>query len=176
MKTSGLKAAAFADDHNTAILRQLESDIAAIRLEGKDVPVKLRTHDSLFVPLAKWSMLLTGNYRAITVDGPRSIRDAVHSDIDQSGAIYNWVNSLARDLGANPADQVPFEKYANAALGLLNPSSAARAIFAGAKNIERVDMLVQLIARQRGLSLDAIDDNIAIVNAKLQANREASSA
>ena len=38
-----------------------EDDIAAVRLDGKDVPVKLRLHDSLFVPLAKWSMLLTGN-------------------------------------------------------------------------------------------------------------------
>ena len=170
---TNFKAAAFADDAHTAILRQLEQDIAAIRLDGKDVPVKLRTHDSLFVPLAKWSMLLTGNYRAITADGPRSIRDAVHSDLDQSAAIYEWVNQLARDLGADPADQVPFEKYANAALGLLNPSSAARAVFAGAKNIERVDMLVQLIAAQRGLRLAAVDDNIEIVNAKLDANRAA---
>ena len=170
---TNFKAAAFADDSNTAILRQLETDIAAIRLDDKDVPVKLRTHKSLFVPLAKWSMLLTGNYRAITADGPRSIRDAVHSDLDQSAAIYEWVNQLARDLGADPADQVPFEKYANAALGLLNPSSAARAVFAGAKNIERVDMLVQLIAAQRGLRLAAVDDNIEIVNAKLDANRAA---
>ena len=170
---TNFKAAAFADDSNTAILRQLESDIAAIRLDDKDVPVKLRTHESLFVPLAKWSMLLTGNYRAITADGPRSIRDAVHSDLDQSAAIYEWVNQLARDLGADPADQVQFEKYANAALGLLNPSSAARAVFAGAKNIERVDMLVQLIAAQRGLRLAAVDDNIEIVNAKLDANRAA---
>ena len=170
---TNFKAAAFADDAHTAILRQLEQDIAAIRLDGKDVPVKLRTHDSLFVPLAKWSMLLTGNYRAITADGPRSIRDAVHSDLDQSAAIYEWVNQLARDLGADPADQVPFEKYARAALGLLNPSSAARAVFAGARNIERVDMLVQLIAKQRGNNLAAVDDNIEIVNAKLAANRAA---
>ena len=31
-------------------------------------------------------------------------------------------------LGASPDDLVPFDKYANAALSLLNPSSAARAV------------------------------------------------
>ncbi|MGI9365908.1 MAG: ketopantoate reductase family protein [Rhizobiaceae bacterium] len=168
---TNFKAAAFADEGNTQILRELEADIAAVRLDGKDVPVKLRVHDSLFVPLAKWSMLLTGNYRAITADGPRSIRDAVHSNLDLSKEIYHWVDALARDIGADPADQVPFEKYANAALGLLNPSSAARAVFAGAKNIERVDKLVQLIAKQHGKSLKAVDDNVIIVDAKLEENR-----
>ncbi|NKB50646.1 MAG: hypothetical protein GKR97_00210 [Rhizobiaceae bacterium] len=170
---TNFKAAAFADDAHTQILRDLEADIAAIRLDGKDVPVKLRVHESLFVPLAKWSMLLTGNYRAITVDGPRSIRDAVHSDLDLSREIYHWVDALARDIGADPADQVPFEKYANAALGLLNPSSAARAIFAGAPNIERVDKLVQLIAKQHGKTSQAVDDNVVIVDEKLAENRKA---
>jgi hypothetical protein len=47
------------------------------RLDGHDVPVKLKVFDSLFVPLAKWSMLLTGNYRCITPHEPQSIRDAV---------------------------------------------------------------------------------------------------
>lgn len=168
---TNFKAAAFADEANTQILRELEADIAAVRLDGKDVPVKLRVHDSLFVPLAKWSMLLTGNYRAITADGPRAIREAVHSDLEMSQEIYHWVDALAREIGADPADQVPFEKYANAALGLLNPSSAARAVFAGAKQIERVDKLVQLIGQQHGKSLKAIDDNIVIVDAKLADNR-----
>ena len=167
---TNFKAAAFASDEHNAILRELEADIAAVRLDGKDVPVKLRIHSSLFIPLAKWSMLLTGNYRAITADGPRSIKDAVHSDIELSGRIYEWVNTLARTLGADPADQVPFEKYANAAQSLLNPSSAARAVFAGAKKIERVDKLVQLIGRQNDMSMPEIDANIEIVDAKLAAN------
>jgi len=168
---TNFKAAAFESDAHNAILRELETDISAVRLAGKDVPVKLRIHDSLFIPLAKWSMLLTGNYRAITAEGPRSIRDAVHSDVELSRSIYEWVNSLARKLGAEPADQVPFDKYANAANSLLNPSSAARAVFAGAKNIERVDKLVQLIARQNGMSMPEVDANIEIVDAKLTANR-----
>jgi hypothetical protein len=52
-----------------------------VTLDGKDVPVKLKVFDSLFVPLAKWSMLLTGNYRCITPHEPQSIRDAVHGDL-----------------------------------------------------------------------------------------------
>lgn len=168
---TNFKAAQFADEANNAILRELEADIAAVRLDGKDVPVKLRVHESLFVPLAKWSMLLTGNYRAITADGPRSIKDAVHGNLEKSQEIYHWVDDLAREIGADPADQVPFEKYANAANGLVNPSSAARAVFAGAKQIERVDKLVQLIAQQSGRSLPAVDDNIVIVDTKLAENR-----
>ena len=168
---TNFKAAAFVSEAHNDVLHELEADIAAVRLDGKDVPVKLRIHDSLFIPLAKWSMLLTGNYRAITADGPRSIRDAVHSDVELSGCIYEWVNSLARKLGADPVDQVPFEKYANAATSLLNPSSAARAVFAGAKNIERVDKLVQLVAQQNGMSMPEVDANIEIVGAKLAANR-----
>ncbi len=64
-----------------ALLRELEADIDAVTLDGHDVPVKLKVFDSLFVPLAKWSMLLTGNYRCITPHEPQSIRDAVHGDL-----------------------------------------------------------------------------------------------
>lgn len=169
---TNFKAAAFDDDAHTAILRQMEADIAAVTLDGKDVPVKLRVHESLFVPLAKWSMLLTGNYRCVTEGDARPIRDAVHSDIDASRSIYEWVNDLARRLGADPADQVPFEKYANAAQGLLKPSSAARAIYAGAPYIERVDMLVQLIGGRLGMQNDAVDATVDLVSRKLAANRE----
>lgn len=168
---TNFKVAMFESEAHNDILRTLEDDIAAVRLDGKDVPVKLRVHPSLFVPLAKWSMLLTGNYRAITADGPRSIRDAVHSDLGLSQSVYEWVNTLARTLGAVDSDQVPFDKYANAANSLLNPSSAARAVFAGAKQIERVDKLVMNIARSQGMSLPEVEANIAIVDAKLDINQ-----
>jgi len=61
--------------------------------------VKLKVFDSLFVPLAKWSMLLTGNYRCITPEEPQSIRDAVHGDLKVSQSIYDHVDSVARRLG-----------------------------------------------------------------------------
>ena len=123
--------------------------------------------DSLFVPLAKWSMLLTGNYRCITLHEPKPIRNAVHDDLKLSQSIYDHVDAIARRLGADPADQVPFEKYAKAAESLLKPSSAARAVASGAPFIERVDLLVKLISYQLGVPNAEIDRTVQIVDQKL---------
>ena len=164
---TNFKAAAFADAQHNKMLRELEADIDAVTLDGKDVPVKLKVFDSLFVPLAKWSMLLTGNYRCITPHEPQSIRDAVHGDLKLSQSIYDHVDGIARRLGADPQDQVPFEKYAKAAESLLKPSSAARAVAAGAPFIERVDLLVKLISHQLGAPSAEIDRTVEIVDQKL---------
>jgi hypothetical protein len=173
---TNFKAARFESEAHTAILRQLQADIEAARLdtgtEKIELPVKLKVHDSVFVPLAKWSMLLAGNYRCVTPQGMRSIKDAVHSDIEAARAVYNWVSNLCKSLGASEADLVPFEKYAAAAQGLASPSSAARALYAGAANIERVDKLVQTIAAQKGLHNPAIDEVVALVDAQLELNRK----
>ncbi|MEM7176102.1 MAG: 2-dehydropantoate 2-reductase N-terminal domain-containing protein [Pseudomonadota bacterium] len=164
---TNFKAAAFGDPAHSALLKELEADIAAVTLDGKDVPVKLRVYDSLFVPLAKWSMLLTGNYRCITPHEPQAIRDAVHGDIELSREIYGHVDAIAQRLGADPADQVPFEKYAKAAESLLKPSSAARAVAAGAPFIERVDLLVKLISHQLDMPNAEIDKTVSTVDHKL---------
>ncbi|MBX3514445.1 MAG: hypothetical protein KIT15_05465 [Xanthobacteraceae bacterium] len=164
---TNFKAAIFADERHNAILRELDADISQVKLDGHDVPVKLKVHDSLFVPLAKWSMLLTGNYRCITLGEPKSIRDAVHGDLALSKSIYDHVDLIARKLGADPADQVPFEKYAKAAESLLKPSSAARAVAAGAPFIERVDLLVKLISHQLGMPNAEIDRTVGIVDQRL---------
>src|SRR5207237_4434951 len=132
------------------LLRRLEADIEAARFEGTELPVKLKVHESVFVPLAKWAMLIAGNYRCVTKEGMRSIKDAVHSDLEASRAMYAWVVKLCVTLGANEKDMVPFEKYAAAAQGLASPSSAARALFGGALNIARVDRLVPAGAAQKG--------------------------
>ena len=84
-----------------------------------ELPVKLRVSESIFVPLAKWSMLLAGNYRCITPDGMRTAQEAVHSDIETSRSVYNFVFDLCVKLGAAPGDLVPFEKYAAAAQSLV---------------------------------------------------------
>ena len=107
---------------------------------------------------------MTGNYRCITPQGMRSIKEAVHSDSKASQATYDWVKDLCISLGADIKDLVPFEKYAVAANGLANPSSAARALYGGAKNIERVDKLVQSIAKHKGENLLIIDEVVALVN------------
>jgi hypothetical protein len=174
---TNFKAAAFADSQHTRILRDLQAGIESIRYDvgggAIDLPVKLKVHDSIFVPLAKWAMLVTGNYRCVQKDAARSIKDAVHTDIEASRAIYAWVRELCIGLGAAPDDLVPFEKYAAAALTLVRPSSAARALFAGAPNIERVDRLVQNIAAQRGQRNAVLDETVALVDERLAANRKA---
>ena len=83
------------------------------------------------------------------------------------------LGKLCKLLGADEKDLVPFEKYANAAQGLASPSSAARALFGGALNIERVDRLVKTVAAQKGMQSGAIDEIVALVDARLEANRRA---
>src|SRR4030095_13751512 len=85
---TNFKAARFDSDAHTAILRNLEADVEAVRFDtgnGKvELPVKLKVHDSVFVPLAKWPMLLAGNYRCVEKETVRPIKDAVHSDLAAS--------------------------------------------------------------------------------------------
>jgi len=177
---TNFKVARFPSEPHTAILRQLQDEIDAIRFnapEGKiELPVKLKVYDSLFVPLAKWAMLLAGNYRCVTKDGMRTAQEAVWSDLETSRSVYNFVVDLCVKLGAKPDDMVPFEKYAAAAQSLTRPASAARALQNGVPNIERADKLVQLIAAQRGLHHPAIDAQVALVDARLETNRKKAAA
>jgi len=177
---TNFKVARFDNPAHTAMLEQMEADIAAARLnvggEALDLPVKLKVHDSIFVPLAKWAMLLTGNYRCVQADGVRPIRDAVHGDLAQSGKVYEWVVNLCVQLGASRDDMVPFEKYAAAGQGLLKPSSAARALAAGATDIERIDLLVKLVAEQKGLRNESVSETVKVVNGWLERNRKAAAA
>jgi hypothetical protein len=173
---TNFKVARFDSDKDTAILRQLEKDVDAARFNPGDgaieLPVKLRVHDSIFVPLAKWAMLLTGNYRCVTKDGAIDIKDAVHGDLEASRSVYNWVMGVCEKLGAPASDLVPFEKYAAAAKELVRPSSAARALNNGAPNIERTDRLVQLTALQFGMSHPTVDKTVAQVDERIAANRQ----
>jgi hypothetical protein len=169
---TNFKSARFPSDAHTAILRKLEADIEAARFDKMELPVKLKVHDSVFVPLAKWAMLIAGNYRCVTREGIRTIKDAVHSDIGATRAVYNWVVNLCVLLGAKESDLVPFEKYAAAAQNLGSPSSAARALYGGAPYIERVDRLVQTIAAQKGMRLPVLDEVVTLADARLEANRK----
>ena len=174
---TNFKAARFPGDKPTAMLRELARGIEDARFklgaEAIELPVKLKVHDSVFVPLAKWAMLIAGNYRCVEEGGMRSIRDAVHGDLEASRAVYAWVASVCRSLGAAEHDLVPFEKYAAAAQSLASPSSAARALAAGARDIERVDRLVQGIGAQRGMRNATLDRTVALVDKWLAKNRSA---
>jgi hypothetical protein len=176
---TNFKSARFASDAHTRLLRQLETAIEDARFDPGDgpieIPVKLKVHDSLFVPLAKWPMLMTGNYRCILADRMIPIKEAVHGNIERSREVYDWASRLCRTLGADEADLVPFEKYAKAAEGLGKPSSAARALFGGAAHIERVDCLVRRIAAQQNQRLELLDETVRLVDERLAKNRAAAS-
>jgi hypothetical protein len=177
---TNFKAARFDAQAPTELLSRLEADIEQARLplggDALEIPVKLKVHESIFVPLAKWPMLIAGNYRCIRPDHMIPIRDAVHGDVSRSREIYDWVAQLCTHLGAAHGDLVPFEKYARAAEGLGKPSSAARALFGGAQHIERVDSLVGRIARQLGLESETIHEIVSLVDERLGRNRLAGEA
>jgi hypothetical protein len=177
---TNFKVARFDSKENNKILQTLERDIDAVRFDTSDgkieLPVKLRFHDSIFVPLAKWAMLMAGNYRCITQEGMRTAKEAVLTDLAESRSIYNFVVDVCVKLGAKPEDMVPFEKYAAAAESLSRPASAARALNNGAPNIERADLLVQLVAHQLKMSHPVLDQIVALVDKRLEANRKKAAA
>lgn len=172
---TNFKAARFASEAHTAMLREIADGIESARYphegEALDLPVKLKVHDSVFVPLAKWAMVMTGNYRCLMDEATRSIRHAVHNDIEASRSVYDWVTDLCIGLGAECGDLVPFDKYAQAALSLESPSSVARALVAGAPHVERVDRLVQAVAAQQGKRHASVDETVARVDDWLVRNR-----
>jgi hypothetical protein len=174
---TNFKAARFGVEEPTALLSRMEADIEDARFNPGDgpieIPVKLKVHDSLFVPLAKWPMLMAGNYRCIRRDGMIPIREVVHANPSKSREFYDWVWKVCKALGAEDADLVPFERYAKAAEGLASPSSAARSLFGGAEHIERVDCLIRRIARQQGMQSGALDEIVALVDERLAKNRAA---
>ncbi len=174
---TNFKVARFVSDDHTAMLRQIEQDIMDIRFDLDDgtaieLPVKLKVYDSVFVPLAKWAMLMTGNYRCVQEDEAISIKEAVHTNIETSKEVYEWVHGLCLALGADAKDMVPFEKYANAAQGLSKPSSAARALAAGALNIERLDLLVHTLSNGLNMYSKIVDETVGLVNKRLEENRK----
>ena len=118
-------------------------------------------------------MLLAGNYRCVQKDGMRPIKDAVHGDLERIARGLRLGGHAVRVPGrGDRKDLVPFEKYANAALSLGSPSSAARALANGAPNIERVDRLVQTIAAQKGMRNAVVDETVALVDGWLEKNRK----
>ena len=165
---TNFKASAFADEKHNKVLRELEADIDAVTLDGQDVPVKLKVFD--FAVRAAGEMVdaadrqLSLHHAARAAVDPR--RRAWRSRSARSRST-TMSTRIARRLGADPQDQVPFAKYAKAAESLLKPSSAARAVASGAPFIERVDLLVKLISHQLGAPNAEIDRTVEIVDQKL---------
>lgn len=174
---TNFKVARFESDKHTKLLNQLQTDIESVRynVDGTSVelPVKLKVHESVYVPLAKWLMLIAGNYRCVGDTSMRPIKEAVHSDLSASNEVYDWVGKLCLEYGAKQSDLVPFEKYAAAAQGLQKPSSAARALAGGAKNIERVDKVVKTLAGIKGMQHPEVDAIVQRVDKWILKNQQA---
>lgn len=175
---TNFKTAKFASEAHNAMLIDLQDDVERARFAFGDgaiaLPVKLKVHDSLFVPFAKWAMLLTGNYRCIEARGVRSIAAAINDDGAMARRVYDWVTQVCKRLGADDGNLVAFDRYVSAASSLTAPSSAARALAAGGVHIERVDRLVQAIAADLGMRLAEVDRTVDIVDSWLASNRRRS--
>jgi len=78
-----------------------------------------------------------------------------------------------REAGRQPGRSRAVREVCGGGPSLTRPASAARALNNGAPNIERADKLVQLIAKQKGLSDPVIDATVALVDARLERNRKA---
>lgn len=174
---SNFKVAPFADSRHNRMLGRLAEDVSRLRLAtaaGERIPmVRMVAHESLYVPLAKWPMLITGNCRCIAEGKIRSLQEAVWSDPEESRRIYDWVVDLARRVGADAQVMVPFDAYAKAAKSLIHPSSLARALWAGKYEIERIDRFIALLAAHHGMPTDPIDGIVDAIEKRLSANRSA---
>jgi hypothetical protein len=171
---TNFKAAPFGDPQAQALLERLAHDMDDSLIGGPATPVRprvrLRPHPSLLVPLAKWPMLITGNFRCLGTGQPESIADGVCRDPEASRDIYDWVAELCAELGVEPSTRVSFDRYLEAAKGLSLPSSLARGLHAGATAVERVDRLIQALALRLGRSHPELDRIVEDVNARLAAN------
>ena len=172
---TNFKTAKFASETHNSMLAGLQDDIETARFPIGDqaiaLPVKLKVHDSLFVPFAKWAMLLTGNYRCIQARAMRSIAAAVNEDGATARGVYEWVTQVCKKLGADEKDLVAFDKYVSAASSLSAPSSAARVLAAGGVHIERVDRLVQAVAANLGMRSAEVDHTVDAVDSWVASNR-----
>lgn len=167
---SNFKAAPFDDVPAQKLLKSLAKDFTSLKPR---VPVHLLAHSSVYIPLAKWPMLLTGNYRCLSESGVRTISETVTSELEQSAQVYEAVQVLLGQLGMPSKDRVAFEDYCKAARQLQRPSSVARSIVAGGKQVERTDRLILNLLRMHGLPEKPVAAIVAGIDARLIANKRA---
>jgi len=173
---SNFKFAPFEAASDQALLGQVARAASRVRAPWGKVPVNLITRKSLYTPLSKWPMLVTGNCRSVGPDRatPLSIHQAVNDNSGQSQVLYDGINAALRDLGAPSEALVPFARYAAAAQQLVRPSSLAMALARGATEVERIDLLVSRLLQFANADSKVIDlmngisDRIA---AHLETNR-----
>jgi hypothetical protein len=180
---TNFKAARFESDAHTALLRRLavghrRCPPRNARRQRSTCQVKLRVYDSAFVPLAKWAMLLAGNYRCVGDDSVRSIKDAVHSPTSTPRVagirLGRRAVRVARRRGERSRALRKVRELHRSCCRARRPRHAALA--AGTPNIERTDRLVQTIAAQKGRRNDTVDETVARVDRWLARNRKTAEA
>ena len=158
---SNFRISKFKDLNSAKILSKISKKIKNSRIYFEKrkirVPVNLNIYESFFVPISKWPMLITGNYRCINNNELISIRDAVYNDTNHSEKIYNEVQSLCLSLGAKKDDLISFESYLKVAKKLTAPSSVSRLAFSKNKNFERLDKLVEIISSLKNIKITDIN-------------------
>jgi hypothetical protein len=155
---SNFKFAPFVRPEDQTILERIARDASRAQQPWGRPPVHLLARGSIFTPLSKWPMLVTGNCRCVTEYGvPLSIREAVHSDPASSRLLFEEVNHCLKAIGAPPASLVSYDAYAQAAARLTRPSSLANGIAAGVTAVERIDLLVLGLLHSQSADTRAIE-------------------
>jgi hypothetical protein len=167
---SNFKIAPFEQPKHNEILRRLcrSANLATALHDAALKPrVQVVASRSKFVPLAKWPMLVTGNYRCVTAGAPKTIAAAVSSDPALSRRLYEATQRLCLTLGAEAKTLVPFKAYVRAAGQLDAPSSVALAIAQGRGGLERMDRLVQALHHAHCVPNPDLDAVVAAVDSRV---------
>lgn len=158
---SNFRIANFVNAKCAKLIHEISSKVKSSRLIFKDkkirVPINFNIFDSKYIPLGKWPMLITGNYRCLDNLKLKSIKDAVLENIQESQLIYNDVSNLCCLLGANKNDLISFETYLKVINKLDAPSSVARMASSGTKNFERFDKLIQFLANENKIKIHGLE-------------------
>ena len=167
---SNFKIAPFAQPKHSKMLRSLcrSANLAASLHNSLSRPrVQLLPVRSEFTPLAKWPMLMTGNYRCITDGTPMSIAETIADDSITSRRLYECTRHLCTVLGADVDALVTYEAYVKAASQLSSPSSVALALEHGRTRIERMDKVIQFLHLASGLPNPDLDRIVVTIDNRL---------
>ena len=167
---SNFKFAPFSRIEDQTVLERIVRDATRARQPWGRPPVHMLARRSIFTPLSKWPMLVTGNCRCVQeVAAPISIKDAVYQNLHESRLLFDAVNFCLRGVGAPRESLVLFKNYCNAANQLTRPSSLGQGLMNGAKNVERIDRLVLNLMRFSKCDPAAIDAMVHI-SARIEQN------
>ena len=118
-------------------------------------------------------MLIAGNYRCVTKDGMRPIKEAVHATSRLRAPSTTGWSKLCVSLGARREGPGAVREYATAALSLRD--AVLRGAGPGRRRAQHRARgpLVQAIGKRKGVQLARLDETVPLVDAQLEINRAA---